>query len=125
MFTFAELVGVRLMVLFGPMVSLVLVAPLVGVSRSLLVCITDDKVVIQALFGDALAPTVAFYFLNVVFVLLTICETLVAVHLVFVVVMLLSVMVLLNCLVLLQSSGLLQTQLFVNPAASKLVQIFF
>lgn len=89
----------------------------------------DSQVVVETLLGSALAPAVAFYFLDVVFELLTVMETLVALHLLVKVVEWLVVMVVVrgllrHYLVLLQFLGLLQLILLLNdPVASELVKV--
>lgn len=75
--------------------------------RSLMVCVRDAQVVVHAFFSDALAPAIAFDLLDMVLILLAVCKTLVAVHLVFVVLVLLMVMLLLDGLVLFESALLL------------------
>lgn len=77
--------------------------------------------VVEALFGDALAPAVAFDLFYVVFVLLAVCKVLVALHLPLVGFELLVVIVLLNSLVLLKALALLQLKLLMDPAARVLV----
>jgi hypothetical protein len=89
----------------------------------------DAQVVVETLLGSALAPAVSFYFLDVVFELLTVMETLVALHLLVKVVEWLVVMVVVrgllrHYLVLLQFLGLLQLILLLNdPVASELVKV--
>jgi hypothetical protein len=75
--------------------------------RSLMVCVRDAQVVVQTFLSDALAPAIAFDLLDMVLILLAVCKTLVAVHLVFVVLLLLMVMLLLDGLVLFESALLL------------------
>lgn len=75
--------------------------------RSLMVCVRDAQVVVHAFLSDALAPAIAFDLLDVVLILLAVCKTLVAVHLVFVVLVLLMVMLLLDGFVLFKSALLL------------------
>ena len=59
--------------------------------------------VIKTLLSNALAPTVALYFLDMVFVLLTVRKTLIAVHLILEVFVRLRVVVLLDRFILLET----------------------
>lgn len=91
-----------------------------GVLGALVGAISDSEVIIEALFGNALAPAVAFNFFDVVLELLAVGKALIALYGV-VVVFKLLLLALLNGLGLLESSALLQFELFVNPAFRELV----
>lgn len=74
-----------------------------------MVCVhvPDAQVFVHTLLSDALATAVSFDLLDMVLILLAVCKTLVATHLVLVVLLLLMVMLLLDSLVLFESALLL------------------